>query len=170
MAACAIHGEAQDAAPDGADHVVEVVEAVVGIVLFAIPDLRIAAEEPVAIMRVVGDPVEFVAGDLFGEEGVVRLVLVERADHVVAVSPGIGAVEVVLEAVGVGVARNIEPVPAPTFAVVRRGEQPIDEAFPALGVIGRSGMRRFRPESAAGRSGRCMRGARASCGRLAAPP
>ena len=72
-----------------------------------------------------------VAGDLLLEEHVVRLVLVERADHVIAVAPGVGTVEVVLEAVGIGVARDIQPVAAPALAIVRRGQQPVDEALPA---------------------------------------
>ena len=115
----AIHGEPKDAAPDGADHVIEVIVAVVRIILFAIADLGIAAEEAGGDPAIVGDPIEFVSGDLLGEERVVRFVLIECADHIVAVSPGIRAVEIVLETIGVGVTGHVEPVTAPTFTVVR---------------------------------------------------
>jgi hypothetical protein len=63
--------------------------------------------------------VDFIARDLLGDEAGIRFVVVEAADDVVAVFPGVGAVEVVVRAAGVGVAREIEPVAAPAFAVVR---------------------------------------------------
>ena len=53
------------------------------------------------------------------EELVVRQVGVERPDDVVAVAPGVGDLEVELVAVRLGVADEVEPVPAPALAVVR---------------------------------------------------
>ena len=69
-----------------------------------------------------------VGGNLFENETVVRLVLIETADDIVAVGPGEG-IKVVLVvaarlALGVAVARHVEPVPTPALAVMRRGEQP----------------------------------------------
>ena len=62
---------------------------------------------------------EQVAGDVLGEEPVVGQVGVEGADDVVAVAPGVGDLVVELVAVRLGVADQIEPVPAPALAVVR---------------------------------------------------
>ena len=67
--------------------------------------------------RVAGE--RLVAGELLEDEAVVRLVGVEGADDVVAVAPGVGPRFVELVAVGLGVAGEVEPVPAPALAVVR---------------------------------------------------
>ena len=69
---------------------------------------------------------ERIADDLLLDEPVVRGVLVEGADHVVAVRPGVRSLRVDLEAVGVGVADDVEPMLAPMFAVTGRGEEPLD--------------------------------------------
>ena len=75
---------------------------------------------------------------------VVGLVAVEGADDVVAIAPGVGAVRVVLEAVGVGVADDVEPVAAPALAVVRRGEQAVDEFLVGVGrLVGEEGVDLF---------------------------
>ncbi len=75
------------------------------------------------------------------EEAVVGHVGVERADDEVAISPGGGAFVVGVEnAFGVGVAGEVEPVPAPSFAVMRRGQQRVDEALPGVGApVGEEG-------------------------------
>ncbi len=83
---------------------------------------------------VVALAVHLVAGDLFGEEHVVGLVGVERLDDVVAIAPGVGAVDVVLEAGRVGVAGDVEPVPAVALAVVRRRQQRVDQPLPRVGT------------------------------------
>ena len=75
-----------------------------------------------------------VRGELLDDELVVRLVLVHRVDHVVAIGPGVGVAVVAeeavalvdLEAARVGVAGGVEPVTGPAFAVVRRGEEEVD--------------------------------------------
>ena len=82
--------------------------------------------------RLVRNLVQLVAGELFGHEPVVRLVAVERVDHVVAIFPGVGAVVVVNVAGAVGIARHVEPMPPPTLAVVRRGEQAIHYLLPRV--------------------------------------
>ena len=61
---------------------------------------------------------EFVAGDLLHHEFVVGLVLVEGANDVITITPHVGAFEVVGKTTGVGVAGDVEPMLAPTFAVV----------------------------------------------------
>ena len=52
-----------------------------------------------------------------------RQVVVECADHEVAVMPCVGPVVVVLKAGAFGEAGHIKPVARPAFAIVRRGEE-----------------------------------------------
>ena len=63
-----------------------------------------------------------VAGDLLDRELVERLVRVEGFDHPVAVGPHLARV-VEVQAVGVGVARGIEPIAGAVLAVRRRRHQ-----------------------------------------------
>ena len=72
-----------------------------------------------------------VAGDLLDGERVERHVAVQRVDDPVAVLPHRAAV-VFFVAVGVRIAREVEPRARPSFAVVRRGEQSIHD--PVVGV------------------------------------
>ena len=75
----------------------------------------------------------FVAGKLLLDEPVVRLVLVERADHVVAIAPCGRPLAVDREAIGLGKARQVEPVPGPPLAVARIGQQLVDHFFICVG-------------------------------------
>ena len=71
-----------------------------------------------------------VAGELFEDEAVEGPVVVESADDVIAIAPGRRAHVVGVEdPLGVGVAREVEPVPRPALAIVRRLEEPIKERF-----------------------------------------
>src|SRR5262245_21849403 len=72
---------------------------------------------------------EQVARDLLAEELVVGLVGIEGVDDPVAVSPGLGVDEVPLLARALGVPGDVQPVPAPPLAVLRRGEELIDDPF-----------------------------------------
>ena len=78
---------------------------------------------------------EQVAGDVLSHQGVVRQVVVERADHVIAVGPGGGNVEVEFVAVSLGKPHQVEPVPSPPHAVVRRCEQPLDDPLVSGGRV-----------------------------------
>src|SRR5690606_3645061 len=85
---------------------------------------------------------EDVAGDLFLEELAVGLVVVERADDVVAIGPGVGADFVFVVAVSVAVVGDIEPVTPPAFAVAGRSEETIDERLVGGGTfVGEKGLR-----------------------------
>ncbi len=64
---------------------------------------------------------------------IVRNVAIQRADHVVAIFPGIRNRRVELMAARFRVANEIEPVPSPAFAVVIRSEQPIDDFGEGVG-------------------------------------
>ena len=68
-----------------------------------------------------------VAGNLFPHEPAKRLVVVKRVDHVVAVAPRVRVGEVALHAVGLAVAGDVEPVPAPVLAEMRRAQQLVDD-------------------------------------------
>ena len=76
-----------------------------------------------------------VAGDLFVNEAVEGLVAVERVDDVVAIAEGVGESDVLVEAVRVGIAGDVEPVAAPTLTVVRRGEEPVDDPGERVGAL-----------------------------------
>ena len=98
-----------------------------------------------------------VAGDLVADELGVRQVAVEGGDDPVAVAPGFAEIALgrqLDQVAGVGVADDVEPVPAPALAVPRRGQQAIDDARERVGRVGRRGRRRSPRASAAGRSGR----------------
>ena len=77
--------------------------------------------------RFVSGRLQQVAGDLFPDKLVVRLILVERIDDVVAVAERVDVREVFVEAITVGIAGDVEPVASPFFAVMRRGQQPVDD-------------------------------------------
>ena len=76
-----------------------------------------------------------VAGDLLPDEAVEGLVAVQGVDDVVAVAEGVGEGDVLVEAVRVGVAGDVEPVAAPAFAVVGRGEEPVDDPGEGVGAL-----------------------------------
>ena len=80
----------------------------------------------------VGGRGQHVAGDLLDGELVERQVAVERVDHPVAVPPH-RAEGVLLVAVAVGVAREVEPGAGPALAVVRRGEQAVHGLLVGVG-------------------------------------
>ena len=71
----------------------------------------------------------------------VRLVLVESANHIVAIRPRIRPGVVVVIAMRVRIVRHIQPMPRPMFAVARRGQQAVDKFFIGLmGPIRRMGL------------------------------
>ena len=75
---------------------------------------------------------QHVARDLFDRELVERHVVIQRIDDPVAIFPDLArGVDGV--AVGIGVARHIEPMPAPSLAVMRRSQQSIDDALIGIG-------------------------------------
>src|SRR5262245_24298666 len=76
-----------------------------------------------ARFRIVGP--QFVTGDLLLYEAVVRLVFVERADHVVAVAPRVRTWLVRFEALAFRETGQIKPVTAPALPVSRRCEQAV---------------------------------------------
>ena len=72
--------------------------------------------------------VQSVTGDLLADEAVIRRVVIERLDHVVAIRPGVRTLGVDLEAVRVRVTHDIQPVLRPALAVARRLQQLLHDA------------------------------------------
>ena len=70
---------------------------------------------------------ELISGELFGDELIVRGVVVKGANHVVAVKPGIFPVEVGFGAVCFGPADDVEPMLCPPFSEVSRFELGVKE-------------------------------------------
>ena len=63
---------------------------------------------------------------------VVRHVLIEGIDNPVAIPPGIWPVFIAFKAAGVRVADDVQPVPSPALAVLRAGEETIDNLWPGI--------------------------------------
>ena len=70
---------------------------------------------------------KFITRQLFTDETVVGLVRVQGPHHVVTVAPRVGPRRIVLEAVTLRKAGQIQPVSPPPLAVVRRRQQPVNE-------------------------------------------
>ena len=117
----AVHGQAHPGGAGGADAVDHGVVAV-----FVRVGAAFLVEHRVT-MEACGDKVvgrgagKEVAGELFDAELVVREIGVEGFHDPVAIGPDL-ARAVFLEAVGVGIAGEVEPAAGPAFAVAGRGE------------------------------------------------
>ena len=135
VTACALKRQAERSLADRRNHVVQVVVPVLRVVALTNLDSRTQAQERRGDAGIDGLAVHLVARQLLGEEDVVRLVLVESANDVIAIAPGIGAIVVVLVAVGVRIPRHIQPVASPAFAVVWRCEQLVDQPVPGARLV-----------------------------------
>ena len=123
--------------------------------------LHVVAVEPGGEPLLLGRLRQQVAGELPGDEAIERQVPVERRNHPVAPRPHL-AHAIVLIAVRVGVARDVEPFGGHLLAVGGGGEQAIDDFLVRVrGAIGDEGVDLVRA-SAAARSGRASRGAATS--------
>jgi hypothetical protein len=122
------HAERADAVGDILDPVLFADDAAFGV------DDVIAAEAGDALVE--GGFFEQIAGELLGEEAVVGQVVVEGLHHPVAPAPH-GAFRVVVKAVRVGVARDVEPVDGHAFAKAGRGQEAPDGCL--IGPFARAG-------------------------------
>ena len=94
----------------------------------AIADVRRAHREKARAHAQVRVAWNEIARDLRPHKLVVRHVAIQRSDHPIAIPPRLGqrcGIELATEPVAV--ARDIEPVPPPALAVLRRSEQRIDD-------------------------------------------
>ena len=125
VAAGAAYGETEHGRARRAHHVVHLVGPLVGREhRIGRADLVLWSADDEACGRVGS---EHVAAELLSNKLVIRLVGMKRRDHPVAIGPGVGPDLVHLEAVALGKSHDVEPVPRPALAVVRRGKQPVDE-------------------------------------------
>lgn len=76
--------------------------------------------------------IEQVTGDMFTNELVVGKILVEGADQIIAITPGVVHLVIPFVAMGFGKADDIEPMPGPALAEMRRREEAINEALPSV--------------------------------------
>ena len=134
MALGAVQGEAHPGGSRGADAVDHGVEAVfvrIGAAFFVEHRVAVEARGDEVVGRGAGQQV---AGELPDAELVVGQVRVEGLHDPIAVGPD-GAGTVLLEAVGVGVAGEVEPATGPAFTVAGRGEQAVDEFLVSVGGL-----------------------------------
>ena len=78
--------------------------------------------------RLLGGIRQQVAGELFDRELFERQVAIEGIDHPIAVHPDL-TLSVGVVAVRIGVAGDVEPVPAPALAIGGRIKQALHNAF-----------------------------------------
>ncbi len=134
VAPSTVHGQAQEDLAGRGDHIVQLVRPRLSSVgRFVVPQPQ--PIEAGGDDRIGGDLVQFVARQLFAQELVEGLVLVERADHVVAVPPHLWLGIVPFETVRFGIADQVQPVAAPFFAILWRVQQAVDDGFPRPGRI-----------------------------------
>ena len=67
-----------------------------------------------------------ISSQLFDDKAIERLVAIQGCHDVVPISPGVAVRNIFIEAVGVCIPRDVEPMSSPAFAVSWRCEQPID--------------------------------------------
>ena len=72
---------------------------------------------------------DFVTRDLPAHERIIGEVVVERPDHEIAEVVCVGPVGVGFLPVAVSVAGDVDPMPRPPLAVLRRGQQLVDQSL-----------------------------------------
>ena len=76
--------------------------------------------------------IHFIAGQLFSQELVIRLVGVERVYDIVAISPGVRFFAIAFIAIRFSEAYEIKPVTGPAFAILWTFQQAVDQFFPGI--------------------------------------
>ena len=140
MALRALDGQAENALADA----VHAVDQPIGAELLRIHAALLVehgiAEETGGHALVLGGVGEEVAGNLLDEELVVREISIHGPHHPVAIGPDKAAL-VLLKAVGIRVARGIEPLASPFLPVMRRAEQLFHHALVgSRGPVGQEGI------------------------------
>ncbi len=81
---------------------------------------------PVALLD--GVEREQVAGELLGQEPIEGKVRIDCSDHPVAITPRFAEQKVLVQTIGIRVTRQIEPMPPPPLAKLRRAQKLVDQA------------------------------------------
>ena len=76
---------------------------------------------------------QLITGELFADERVERLVIVESTHHVIPIVILCRAELIPFESVRIGVPHDIEPVASPAHTILRVGEPPVNELFVRIG-------------------------------------
>ena len=144
MATGAIDRESEEGAPSRGHHIVKRgrTDYLLGDGIL-VADVVIGAghEEGAANLDFRFELADHVTGEVLADQLVERLVVVERADDVVAERIEVIDDEVAFEAVALAEADDVEPVAAPALTVARGGKQAVDEGFGRLagvGLVGRN--------------------------------
>ena len=125
MAFRAVDRQAQEGAPGGGDHVVERggTDDLLGVlVLIADVVVRSRHEEGAADLDLGIKFPDDVAGEVFTNQLIERLVVVERADDVISERIEVIDDEVTFEPVALTKAHDVKPVATPALTVARGGE------------------------------------------------
>ena len=76
----------------------------------------------------IGCPwIQYISCNLLLNEPAIRLIAIERVDHVVSVRPSVRTHFVLVVTVSLAKMHHIKPVPSPTFSVTRGIQQLIDD-------------------------------------------
>ena len=92
-------------------------------------------DEPERLEAIARPRKQHIARQLLLHETRVGLVLVEAADDVIAIGPGIRARLILVVAVRLAVVNDVQPVPRPALAVLRRREQSFHQLLVSLRVL-----------------------------------
>src|SRR5262249_22682201 len=118
FSARALNRKSQYSASDRSEDIVKIIKAPLWSVLFSKVHSRPSAQETGGNSGIDVAAFDLVTGDLLLYKVVVRFVFVKGPDHIVAIQPRIRTIVIVLKAVGIRVTRDVQPVPAPSFAVM----------------------------------------------------
>ncbi len=136
-----MHGETVDRAHDRAHHVVAIEmpgdpPVAFGFGHFFVADQipRAGGQEAEGHDSVERVRVEGIARDLLFDEPGIGLIRVQGADDVIAIRPGVGSRLILVVAVRLAEMNDVEPMPRPAFAILRRREQAIDQPLIGRGI------------------------------------
>ena len=124
VALSALDGDAKDPLSDGVHAIKHRLHAELFRINAALFVQHGVAQEACGHDLVLGRAGEHVTRDLLKDELVVRQILVECVDDPIAVEPHV-ARHVLFKAVGISVARRVEPLSTPFLAVVHGPEEPV---------------------------------------------
>ena len=142
VAARAMRGHAAERGDRGRDHVVAIQQPSVVLVGRPFAQFLVADEIPGPGgqetrrdegARIVRE--QHVARDLLLNESRIRLVLIERANHVVAIRPRVRPRLVLVVSVRIAVVDDVQPVPRPPLPVAWGSEQTVDQFFVRVRLI-----------------------------------
>src|SRR5688572_2015894 len=130
MAASAAYRQPQEHGGGRRNHIVQFIHP--GLLVARVVHGRPIAAKPGCDQVFRPGRVELIRRELFLDELIVGFVFVEGTNHVIPVAPRMGTIVIELETATISVTGEIEPVPSPSFAVMRRSQQAIDYFFKSV--------------------------------------